>query len=156
MNPNRNYLHTVRVAIALGVMLTWTLVSLRFLPQAWAPVVLDAPLTVQANAGNGGSPHTISSKFPELLKLARDVCPQDRPFVLVGNEVPLFMITDYYMYPRRIVHVTENDTLDLDRLGASGGCIAAYKEQNLKRLDPVQAQLSQVACSTDGCLYLVR
>ena len=131
------------------------MIGLIHLPRMWSPTAnpTQRALGVIEVYSQGTPTITAKTAFEQLLRAARGSCPQDRPFVVLGDEVPLYMITDAYMYPRKIVRIGRDQPFEsVEEWG--GGCIGAYRE-NVERVEPFREQVEEIVCSEDGCVYLV-
>jgi hypothetical protein len=157
MSRQTNHKYTLRL-MAAAILLAIGLVGLVHLPRAWAPTgyPTQKALGVVEVYSPGTPTITQESTFAQLLEVARATCPEDRPFIVLGDEVPLFLLTDYYMYPRKIVRVRSDQRFEPALLQqGGGGCLGAYRE-NVGRVKPVMEQVEEIACSKDGCVYHVK
>lgn len=148
--------NTLRL-FASAILLAIGLVGLVHLPRIWTPS--NSPTTKVLGIievyDTGGKSVNAESSFADVLEVSRGACPQDRLFVILGDVHPLFMLVDYYMYPRKIVRVMSSDTFDLEELKAQGGCIGAYGEA-VQRVVPFKQHLNEISCSNYGCVYKVQ
>jgi hypothetical protein len=142
--------------VSAAVLLAIGLVGLIHLPRIWTSPAHPTQTALGFIEVYNLSTPTVTDKsaFAQLLEATRARCPEDRPFIVLGDEVPLYLLTDAYMYPRKIVRMPGSEPLEPSALEA-GGCIGAYRE-NVSRVMPVLEQVEPLACSEDGCIYYVK
>jgi hypothetical protein len=143
--------------MAAGVVLAVGMIGLIHLPKMWSPTANPTQRVLGViEVYSPGTP-TITAKtaFQQLLEAARGSCLQDRPFVVLGDDAPLYMLTDAYMYPRKIVRIRSDQPFERIAEEWRGGCIGAYRE-NVGRVESLRDQLEEIVCSEDGCVYRVK
>jgi hypothetical protein len=146
--------YAARVALAVGALLVWTIQGLLPAWQTWqaaartpsaAGVSYDAQrLTLDGN-----------TLYP-LLAAARTACPAPRPVLALSDDVRAYQQGNYFLYPRRVDVIGQADSFSAAALTAhAGGCVFTYGPSG-GRLDPYRAQLTEVTCTPDGCLYRIK
>lgn len=145
--------YAARLTLGLGLLLIWTGAGLPGAWQTWwaaahtpsaAAVSYDAQrLTLEANT------------LYTLFMAARQACPPAQPVLALSDDVRALQQGNYLLYPRRIDLVRQADPFGAANIAAhAGGCVFYYGPVG-GRLDPFRAQLSEITCDRDGCLYRV-
>ena len=132
-------------------MLVGLLAGLVHTARLWAEP--DRAFGTELDTGAASAP----AGFYAVLQTARDTCPGDLPFLVLGDDVALYQITDYYVYPRRVVRIRATDPLNEQTAAAyPGSCVAAYQDEGVARIRSLGNRASEVACAPSGCLYRLR
>ncbi len=88
-----------------------------------------------------------------LLIAAHTRCPATPALLVLSDDERAWQRGNYFLYPQRLDVVHSTDPLDAATLAThAGGCVLYYGPQGT-RLDPFHDRLTQIACSTDGCLF---
>jgi hypothetical protein len=143
-----------RIALAVGVLLVWTIQGLLPAWNAWqaaahtpsaAGVSYDAQrLTLDGN-----------TLYP-LLAAARTACPSPNPVLTLSDDARAYQQGNYFLYPRRVDVIGQATPVSAaDLTTHAGGCVFTYGPSG-GRLDPFRAHLTEVTCTPDGCLYRIR
>jgi hypothetical protein len=141
----------VRVAIAGLAVLVGLLAGLVHTLRLWAEPDRAFGTDLDTTAA------TAPAGFYEVLQTARDTCPRDLPFLVLGDDVALHQISDYYLYPRRVIAVSSADPYD-ERTASTypGSCVAAYGTEQVARARTLRERISEVACAPSGCLFEIK
>jgi hypothetical protein len=142
------------LVVAVGALLAWGVQGALPAWDAW-----QAAIHTPAAAGVSYDAQRLTLEgntlYP-LLVAARSACPAGRPILSLGDDIRAEQQGNYILYPRRIDAVHSADPLDQAVLSAHrGGCVFTYGPTG-GRLDPFVAQLTERACTRDGCLYQIR
>ena len=102
---------------------------------------------------------TFLEAFAGLLDTANNVCPATKDYFLISDDVSVYQLADYHMYPRRAIRLTPTDPLGNATLaGRRGDCVIAYSAENLARVQPLLTQLNLIECAANdrSCLYAIK
>jgi hypothetical protein len=146
--------YAVRVALVVGALLAWTIQGLLPAWDAW-----HAAAQTPSAAGVSYDEQRLTLEGSTLYPLfvaARAACPATAPVLGISEDIRADQQGNYMLYPRRIDIVRNADPLDQAAITAHrGGCVFTYGP-TAARLDPFRAQLTELACTRDGCLYRIK
>lgn len=158
--------YTLRVALAVGVLLGWTLQAQPYSWQYWNASVQTPQAPGESEAARraflegegavgarvekmGGTPQQGANLYM-LLEKAQASCPVDSPVLILGDYL-LVGQSAYVLYPRRVDVKPITEPLErLDMAKGAGGCLILFGGQGGGALP---SNLTAVACNGDGCLY---
>ena len=146
--------YAARVALVVGVLLVWTIQGLLPAWRAWQAAAQTPPA---AGVSYDAQRLTLDGNtlYP-LLAAARTACPAPRPVLALSDDVRAYQQGNYFLYPRRVDVIAQADAFSAaDLTGHAGGCVFTYGPSG-GRLDPFRAQLTEVICTPDGCLYRIK
>jgi hypothetical protein len=146
--------YAVRLALVVGALLAWTIQGLLPAWDAW-----HAAAQTPSAAGVSYDEQRLTLEGSTLYPLfvaARSACPPTAPELGISEDIRADQQGNYMLYPRRIDIVRDADPLDQAAITAHrGGCVFTYGP-SAARLDPFRAQLTELACTRDGCLYRIK
>lgn len=94
----------------------------------------------------------------QLLLAAQQSCPRTESILAFSVDTRPTGQGNYELYPRTVEVIGDTDAFTAGDLAAhAGGCILYYGPASTTgaRLDPFRNRLTQLACSSDGCLYRI-
>jgi hypothetical protein len=139
----------LRLLLAALVISAWVFMALRFGVSAW----LLAP------SGPPDATTSPNAAFAGLLNTANSVCPSPNAYFLVGDDIAVYQLADYYMYPRRATRIPATDPFDAPTLaGRNGDCVIAYGTPSMARIGPLLPELNLIKCAANNrsCLYIIK
>jgi hypothetical protein len=139
----------LRLLLAALVIAAWVFMAARYGVNAW----LHAP------SGPLSASSSPNAAFTGLLDTANNVCPATKDYFLVSDDVSVYQLADYHMYPRRAIRLTPTGPLGSATLaGRKGDCMIAYGAENLARVQPLIPQLNLIDCAANdrSCLYVIK
>ena len=142
------------LVVAAGALLAWTVQGGPAAWDAWQAAV-HTPTAAGVSYDEQRLTLEGNTLYP-LLVAARSACPAGRPILSLSDDSRAEQQGNYILYPRRIDAVHSADPLDQAVLTAHrGGCVFTFGPTG-GRLDPFRPQLTERACTRDGCLYQIR
>lgn len=147
--------YLARLAIATLVIIVWGLLSVNFVWSSWRQGAQEQASGIPASSSADVEVAVDRPTFRMLLQTARTTCPQDQPLLLLNDGSAANQLSDYFLYPRRVISINPGDHFGPADLDAhQGGCIATFGAQ--ARVDPFRSRLDEITCASEGCLYLIK
>ena len=139
----------LRLLLAALVIAAWVFMAARYGVSAW----------LLASGGSQGATPSPNAAFASLLDTANNACPATKDYFLVSDDVSVYQLADYHMYPRRAIRLTPTDPLGNATLaGHKGDCVITYGAENLARVQPLIPQFNLIDCAANdrSCLYVIK